>query len=163
MTLPTPPTGDQANTLISAVQSLGLGVEASNKAIGESNERIADSNKAIAQLNKSGQRSRHLIIALAVSLLFDIVLSVILGFTAVSASNSSDKATIASRGAAAAAAANAASAHALCLATNDSRASGKAIWDHVLGLVVPQSAASRAVIDEVKHLVAKTYAPRVCK
>jgi hypothetical protein len=152
----------QAAKLITTVQNLARGVEASNEAIQESNQRIADSNRAIASLSRSGQRNRKLIVGLAVSMAFDIVLSIVLGFTAVSASNSSDKATVASANAQAAADANQKSATELCHTTNDSRAAAKAIWDHVISVVPASDAGTQKVLDDVAALVAKTYAPRKC-
>lgn len=105
-------------------------------------------NSLVKGLAKQGRYLKWV----AVSVALDVALSIGLAVAFVNIAENSNAAAVAKT-----------AAHSSCLATNDSRASAKAIWDHVLGLVVPQSAASAATIADVKSLVALTYAPRECK
>lgn len=156
------PLADRADSLIRLVEGLQLGVNSSNEAITESNARIAESNLRIAELGISNKRNRHFIGALAGSLVIDLILSIVLGITAVSASTASDKATKASHAASAASTQNAANAVALCHASNDTRAAAKSIWTHVIALIPPTSVEAQKTLDNLQAFVDQTYAPRKC-
>lgn len=156
------PLAERAESLIKLVGGLQVSVEASNLAITQSNNQIAESNKRIGELGLSNKRNRHLIAALAVSLMFDLVLSIVLGITAVNASTASHKAAKASAAASQVSTQNAANAVALCHATNDSRASAKALWTHVIALIPVHGSESQKTLIDLQNFVNKLYTPRKC-
>lgn len=129
-------------------------------------EALGGVRAELERLNGRVRRSRHIIIALAVSLCVDVALTIILGLVAVQAHDASNQATDASSRAtrATATAQHAyASNKALCEASNTSRRQTIGVWDTLLGdLGEPKTQAARVFERSFKAYLAKTYAPRNC-
>ena len=105
------------------------------------------------------RRSKHMIIALAVSLCIDVTLTVIVAVFAVQAHDANASAIAAKDAAAVAAKEN----RALCLSGNAARAEQIKPWEILIGLSkMPQSAAQRREIAVFVADLHKIYAPRNC-
>lgn len=123
---------------------------------------MSDLGADIKSLREYGQRSRHWIWALAVSLTLDVVLSVFLGFVAVQANHASNKATDATS----AAHVNRQTQVTTCEATNQARAVSTQLWTYVIGVVTANNtqltAAQRAQLVMLRTHIRTAYAPRDC-
>lgn len=119
----------------------------------------------ITGLTKYGKRSRHLIVALACSLAFDILLSAMLGLVALSAKHASERATVATSAAR--------TAHnglvLTCQAGNEARKTEIQLWDYVITLSADQPpppgqtvAQHQQVIDQFLNHLHTVFAPRDC-
>jgi hypothetical protein len=103
--------------------------------------------------------SRHMIIALAVSLCIDVALTIVVAVFAVQAHDASDSAVAARLTAAVAARDN----RALCLSGNVARAEQIEPWEDLLALSKPpKTAAQKRLVDEFVAKLHKIYEPRDC-
>jgi hypothetical protein len=110
----------------------------------------------IGALRTYGARNRHLILGLAISLLLDVILSIVVAFVAVSASDASSLANQ-----------NKQTQLATCRAGNETRAANVQLWTYVLDLAAasnpapptPQRTESLKQFTAYLHTV---YAPRDC-
>lgn len=97
-------------------------------------ERLEQSMSELATevsgLHQYGQRNRRLIRTLAVSLVFDVILSVFLGVVAIQANTASNKASDATS----VAAQNRVNARIACEVGNQSRAAQIQLWGYVISL-----------------------------
>lgn len=120
---------------------------------------LAGVREELQRLNDRVRRSRHIIIALAISLCVDVALTVILGLVAVQAHDASNSATRATSTAQHAYASN----KALCLDTNVSRHQTILVWEHLLmSAGPPKTAAGRTFESSFITYLQRTYAPRDC-
>lgn len=108
-------------------------------------------------LSDYGKRSRHLIRLLWASVIFDLVLSIALGFIGITARTASERATAAT----AASKVTANNQHQTCLSGNEARALTVQLWDYVLASPLPRTDDAQKVADFRKFLD-QTFAPRVC-
>lgn len=116
-------------------------------------------SRELRRLSEYGRNSRHMILALGVSLVLDLALTVIVAIFAVQAHDASDAATTATSTARHAYASN----KALCVASNTSRRQTIQVWVHLLDEAgPPKTAASRRFEDSFIAYLNKTYAPRNC-
>lgn len=107
-----------------------------------------------------GHRNRHMIWALAISLMFDILMSVLFAFVAIQASNASDRATEATS----AAAQNRQNARVSCIAGNEARAAQVNLWNYVLDLSRRPNETPEQTkrIDDFRKYVHIVFAQRNC-
>jgi hypothetical protein len=141
----TEPTPDQA--VLSTAQALTSALE------GMSGQ--------LAAVNKRQDRQRHVIIGLAVSLLIDVLLTVIVAVFAVTAHDASE----ASRQNGATLAQLHASEVASCQGGNQTRSKEIALWEHLYSLGVNSSTPPkvRREDNELIAYVKGVFAPRNCK
>lgn len=103
--------------------------------------------------NRFGRRNRRMIWWLAVSLLLDVVLTVVVAVVAVEVNHASDKA---------------AQVHsqqvATCLSTNEGRKLNVQLWDYVLSIPPsrPRTEEQDKRIADFRVFLHKTFAPRDC-
>lgn len=119
-------------------------------------------NARIESFDKTLGRSRQVIRFLAISLVFDILLSLGLGYVANRALNASRDATRATASATAATVANAATIKANCLAANESRALNLEMWENLVKLVPARDPQSQATLDDIVALARRTFVARDC-
>lgn len=114
----------------------------------------------IAGLRAYGERNRHLIWALAASLVLDLVLSVAVGFLAVQATNTSKRADEATS----AAARNLQTQIATCRAGNEARAANRTLWEYLISVALagPQQAAQAQFIEQFRTYIGGVFAARNC-
>jgi hypothetical protein len=109
----------------------------------------------LRRLNDYGRRSRHMILALSVSLALDLALTVIVAFFAVQAHNASNSATAAEGQARHAFV----SSTALCQASNTARAQQLRLWDFLLNKSAkPES----PLLKQFAALIDRDFAARDC-
>lgn len=115
----------------------------------------------ITTLRTYSQRSRRLIVGLAISIVLDVLLSAAVGFLAIQAVSTSNKAneanSLASR--------NAQNQFITCQAGNESRAAQVQLWTYVLDLAARNPNQTPAQAEQVKQLrayLATSLAPRDC-
>jgi hypothetical protein len=146
---------DRAQQLIESVGRLGRGVEASNLAINQSNDAIDKSNKAIADLAASGRRTKHTVHLVMVSVGLDIALSIATIFLGHVALTASHRASVAST-------TNKMTIVATCKNSNDVRADDVKLWNYIVKLTPPKTAAAQKQSDNILAFVATTFAQRQC-
>lgn len=114
----------------------------------------------IRALKQTGKTNRQLIKALAVSIAFDIMLSVGFGWVAFRADDASHKAADATSATAQAAQ----RARTTCESANVARKANLDLWLYVLALppTSPQSEAQRQRAADFRVYVTKVFAPRDC-
>jgi len=154
---------EKADLLIAAVERLGVGISASNGAIALSNDRIAESNARISELGQASKRQRLLIRILAVSVAFDIVLSLGLGVAFLRARQADNRSRTAAAAVALQVTANNAQARATCLASNATRALATQGWDYLL--TQSEIGASPAMTERAEALrthIDALYVPQSC-
>jgi hypothetical protein len=112
----------------------------------------------IGALVQYGRRNRHLIILLAISIVFDLILSVALGVVAVGAHNASDRATVATSG-----------VKANCQTGNTVRAEEVQLWDYIIGVSNSQPPPpgrtpeqQKQIVDQFLDHLHTIFAPRDC-
>lgn len=156
---------DKAEQLIGMVEQLNENVIESNSHIVESNQRIAESNQRIAELGRYSQRNRRLLRALAVSFLFDILLTGGLAYNQRQTHDATQAAARAASEAHALAVANEKAAIATCISSNGVRANDIALWTHILTLTGSSSRTPQVQgqINKILAFVDKTFAPKVCQ
>jgi uncharacterized protein YgbK (DUF1537 family) len=122
--------------------------------------RLAKDAEQIRELLVYGQQNRRLIRLLAISIAFDVMLTVAGGFLAFTAHMNSDLA----RQATSSAAQTQQSQHTACLSGNNARATEIQLWNYILGLVsqTPQTPAQLSEVDQLRRYLASTFAPRNC-
>jgi hypothetical protein len=125
--------------------------------------RLEGVRAELEQVNRYGRRSRHIIWGLSISLVVDILLTVLISVVAVQANNASNTAGNAF-----------ASNQALCKATNTSRHQQVALWTYLIDLSLssnpkPRTAKQKAAQARSEALLAKferhlraVFAPRNC-
>lgn len=115
-------------------------------------ERIAVSDE-IEALIKVSRRSQRMLRWLAVSLVFDVLLSIALGIVAIRAQQAADLA-------------NSAQSHAYqaCLSANEGRIGQVNLWTYLLHLptVPPRTPEQQQQVDEILVYVKNLYAPVKC-
>ena len=119
---------------------------------------INDLNKRIDTLKKEQKTERRWRIALICALVFDFVITPVLGVVAVKAFQSASNATVT-------AAASQAAIHATCGSNNEFRAENKALWLYTINTLLPASSltpAEQAIINKEKATIDKTFSPRNC-
>lgn len=123
-------------------------------------ESMAGLGSELKATREYGHRNRHLIWVLAVSLVFDIIMSVLFAFVAVQASNASDRATKATS----AAAQNRQNARVSCIAGNEARAAQVNLWTYVLDLSERpnQTPDQTKRIDDFRKYIHIVFAQRDC-
>lgn len=124
-------------------------------------ESMRELTSEMGSLREYGHQNRRLIWALAVSLAIDLVLSVVLGFVAVQASNASRQATEATS----AAAQNRQNALVTCQSGNEARQASRQLWTYVLDLSSQnpnQTPAEAKQIVQFRAYIATVYADRDC-
>jgi hypothetical protein len=121
----------------------------------------------LQRLNQRVSRSRHMIVALAISLAIDLALTIVVAIFAVQAHDASDRATSATASAvhATQVAGHAyASNYALCQASNTARHQTVGVWKHLLDEAgPPKTPAARRFEASFIAYIQRTYRARNCK
>lgn len=120
---------------------------------------MSDLTGEMRSLRAYGQRNRRMIWALAASLAIDVLLSFMLGFVAIQASNASQKATEATS----VAAQNKQNAKVTCEASNIARDAQVQLWTYVLDLSAPTAtSAQKKQIADLRTYIHIVFAHRDC-
>lgn len=111
--------------------------------------------KALNEQGNYGKRNRRAIYGLVISLMLDVILSVVVAVLAVKTADANSAARV-----------NHQSQVAGCKATNTSRADNELLWDFFLQLSVPDEsklpAAEKAKLHALQAKIVQTYAQRDC-
>jgi hypothetical protein len=154
--------------LIQAVDRLGGALDTMATRLEASDRKIDESNDAVANLAESIKRSKRQLIALAVSVALDIILSIAVVFFGVKVFSTSNDAKAAADLAQAVAKANADNAYNTCLSANETRLLNGQLWDFTIGVSSnqpdkpPPTDAQTTLIKTILDQVHKTFAPRDC-
>jgi hypothetical protein len=151
--------GDAA-TKVDALSRAVVGLNANIDTVLGRREEVSALAGDVGDLETYGKTNRRFIKLLALTALFDIVLSLGLGGVAWKAVD----ATHSAQSAKAASVTNAANAHQTCLSNNDARAQVLAGWTKVFHLFsTPRTTVSgRATITSLQQYFDHLYAPRDC-
>lgn len=119
------------------------------------NESVSELKEEIRNLQVYGRRNRHYIIGLGISLLFDLLLSVVVIIVAIQANNANDRAN-----------ANYQYQVDTCNASNAARQTSRDLWNYVLDAASKNPANStperKKQIDDFRVYMENSYAPRDC-
>lgn len=128
-------------------------------AAGKLSDALDKTTREVRRLNEYGRTSRHLILALMVSMALDLILTAVVAITAVQAHSASERAAAATATAKSAYASN----YALCQASNTAREQQIGLWDFLLALgKTTQAPAQVKTVDEFKTYLHRVFAPRDC-
>lgn len=89
---------------------------------------VSDFSADVAEVKADARRNKRVLRVMAGSLLFDLILSIVLGIVAFNADQASGRASEATS----VTAVQAQRDHTTCLTANDARAAGRELWDFVL-------------------------------
>lgn len=141
------------------------GRERTIKAAGDLAAALQGIGASIGRLDSYGKRNRHLIWSLGVSLVLDVLLTVVVAVFAVQAHDATTSATAAKATAAAVHQSNVSA----CQAGNDARTQQAKLWEFVESLIRPPAHANpqklredKAVIAALELHVRETFQPRNC-
>lgn len=129
-------------------------------------ERLQNSMDGLSDeirgLQTYGQRNRHYIWGLGVSLVLDIILSVAVAVIAVQANSASTQASNASSQANR----NQQTQQVTCKATNDAREANRNLWTYIINVTEQSNAdappAQKAQIEKLRDFVEQVFAARDC-
>lgn len=148
----------RAAQLLEAIDVLTTKVDTFNRA-------LEQHDRAIDNLIKNDRVRKKTQIALAVSIVLDVILSVALTIISIIALNAGQNAQEASDSAEAAAVANKTAIVAVCESANEQRDSITHLWDTVLDTFftgVKISPEGQAKVDAVREYVHTNFAPKDC-
>jgi hypothetical protein len=111
-------------------------------------------------LDRAGKRNRRLIFAVAASVVLDVALTVVLGFTAIKAND----AAVSAASATASNVVNEQATRIACVATNEARAASVQLWKAVVDAMAKAdpSPGNDKVIAELRAYITVGFAPRDC-
>ena len=118
-------------------------------AVGVMNDRLEATNVSMVNLAAVTRRSKRQIRVLAVSLVFDVLLSVGLAFALSRSKEAVDQ--------------NREAVRVACVEANRSRAGSVALWEGIAAAAPPSTPEQQQRTDAVLALVHQTYAPRDCR
>ena len=119
----------------------------------------------LATVNRRLTRTRHMVVAIAISLVLDLTLTGLVSVGYVRLGHATATATAASNRAAAASTAArhaSVSSYALCKAGNTARAQQLGLWTYLLDKSVKPGAKEPPVLKQFTKIVDRDFAPRDC-
>lgn len=135
---------------VSAANALAAALDTLRDELAEANEQA---NSRLDAQSTYGQRNRHMIWGLVISLILDVALTFALVTVSIRTTHANDKAT---------------QAHnqqiATCQSSNEARAVNRQLWDYVLSLPAarPRTAEQEKRIADFKGYVHRVFADRDC-
>lgn len=114
-------------------------------------ESMEDLRGELRAVETYGQRSRHYIVGLAISIGLDVALSIVVIVVALVVSNTND---IANQ--------NREAQKASCLSGNETRAVSVQLWNYVLDTAEHNNPGNKKQIEDFRAYMQKAYAPRDC-
>lgn len=114
-------------------------------------ESMEDLRADLHAVETYGQRNRHYIVGLAISIGLDVALSIVVIVVALTVANTN---TIANQ--------NRETQKASCQSGNETRAASVQLWNYVLDTAERNNPANKSKIEDFRAYMKKAYAPRDC-